>query len=356
MKTSKNSKHIRNYKCGLKETVDLVITKFIGILLIVAMFMTSTQGVNARAYYAWKSPDITFRVIGDNQFCELAEISNASSLINTGYDSYIKNNKNMIINNNFDIPNVPVVPSEGIMLPIEERTVSEELIEEEVEPVEPVFEFNKKGWTTDALNIRKEPNTECEIIGVLAQNTKIKYAKIDTNKEWVAIKYNDEIAYLSKDYINKRPLSYVDAPSVTKGVSGDRRKSYMDYRTITMKSSRQYKIQHSLGATTAPNGIRQINGRYLIALGSYYSHDIGRYIDLILSNGTTIECILGDAKKNRDTNSNNSVGNDGSVAEFIVETEALSRKTKLEGNCSFASKDWDSAVASIRIYEKNLFD
>lgn len=355
MKTSENSSHMCNIKKDLKETVNQVSTKVTCVLLTLAVFITSTQGVNASAYSLWDGQDILLKVNPEKSFYELAEISNASSLINTGFDSYIKENEDMIINNNFDNPNVPVVPSEGIMLP-EEETVPEEPIEEEVEPVEPVFKFNKKGWTTEVLNVRELPNTECDTVGVLAQNTKVKYAKIESNKEWVAIEFKGNTAYLSKDYISNKPLSYVDAPSITKGVSGDKRKSYMDYKTITSRSSRQYKIQHSLGATTASNGVRQIRGRYLIALGSYYTHDVGRYVDLILNNGATIECIVGDAKKNIDTNSNNSVGNDGSVAEFIVETSALSKRTRQEGNCDFASKDWNSRLASIRIYEKNLFE
>lgn len=39
----------------------------------------------------------------------------------------------------------------------------------------------------------------------------------------------------------------------------------------------------------------------MIATGSGVSHDIGRYIDIVLENGTVIPCVIGDAKDDAHT-------------------------------------------------------
>ena len=72
-------------------------------------------------------------------------------------------------------------------------------------------------------------------------------------------------------------------------------KSYMPYTAITSKNSNQYKLQHT-EAYTGEHGIRQVDGRYCIALGSYFGKEIGTYYDLVLENGTVIPCILADRK------------------------------------------------------------
>ncbi|MCQ2190848.1 MAG: SH3 domain-containing protein [Paludibacteraceae bacterium] len=49
------------------------------------------------------------------------------------------------------------------------------------------------------LNVRKEPNTTCAIIGKLAKGTEIEVAKIENG--WATISFNDQTAYVSADYI-----------------------------------------------------------------------------------------------------------------------------------------------------------
>ena len=205
---------------------------------------------------------------------------------------------------------------------------------------------DKTGYTKTKLNIRKEPSTSSDIIDTVSFNTELKYSSVDD--KWAITKYKGEYCYVYKKYISDNKVHYKE-----KSVIGDRRKSYMDYRAITLKSSLQYKIQQK-HAYTGSNGVRMANGRYLIALGSYYTHDVGRYVDLILKNGTVIECIIGDCKKNMDTVDGNSMGVDGGVAEFIVDTPKLNSKVRRTGDVSFASSSWSSNVKSIKIYNKNL--
>lgn len=97
-------------------------------------------------------------------------------------------------------------------------------------------------------------------------------------------------------------------------------KSYMPYTAVTDTSSRQYKLLNGSEAYTDDNtGIRMVGDRYCIALGSYYTTEIGQKVDLVLDNGNVIKCVLGDCKADCDTNASNQYAGSGDVAEFIVD-------------------------------------
>lgn len=202
-----------------------------------------------------------------------------------------------------------------------------------------------EGWTTASVNVRKEPNTDSEILDTYSFNTKIMRA--DYNDEWVIIEYDGTDAYMHKDYISDEKCEFVDY-DVPKN-SGF--KSYMSYKTITSRSSKQYKMQYSQ-AYTGTYGIRQINGRYCVAIGSYFTSEMGTLFDLILKNGTVIPCILSDQKSDRHTDSMNIVTiNSGCVSEFIVDTSSLNRNAKIHGDISYCNDDWNSPVKTVRVYE-----
>lgn len=111
-------------------------------------------------------------------------------------------------------------------------------------------------------------------------------------------------------------------------------KAYMDYRAITNRSSLQYKLQQ--GATTDKDGLRKLNGKYMIALGSYWGN-VGDEVVVDLGDNT-IECIIADQKADIHTDSNNMFHlSDGSVIEFIVDSRKLNKTIKQTGDCSYAS-------------------
>ena len=212
------------------------------------------------------------------------------------------------------------------------------------------YECTIEGYLNANVNFREDTNTESEILDVGWFNNKIEYAIVD--EDWAAIEYADSTtgyAFISRDYIQDCEVSYESAY----GVTGDKRKSYMSYRKITSKNSRQYKIETC--AYTGDYGVRMYKGRYLIAVGSYYHASVGTYVDVVLSNGTIIPCVVGDAKKNCDTNANNSVGNDGSAVEFIIAESNISSEVKQHGDLSYATEDWASTVSEIRVYDKCCF-
>ena len=53
-------------------------------------------------------------------------------------------------------------------------------------------------------------------------------------------------------------------------------KTYMDYRTITSTGAYEYKLQNTVAYTNNDDGIRMINGRYCIAVGTAFGARIGQ--------------------------------------------------------------------------------
>lgn len=214
--------------------------------------------------------------------------------------------------------------------------------------IEVVHECRTTGYIQYDVNARIAPSETAVIDHVKSWNEKVQYEYYNENWSIVKGDTEDEYFYVSKDAISNSATSYTYFD-----VYGDKRKSYMDWTAITAKSSLQYKLQQL--AYTADNGVRAVNGRYCIATGSYYTHTVGQYVDLILENGATIQCVIGDCKANQHTNSNNSVGHDGSVAEFIVTTSALPLAATRSGDVSDSTEGWNAKVVGMYVYDKNVF-
>lgn len=133
---------------------------------------------------------------------------------------------------------------------------------------------------------------------------------------------------------------------------GDTRMSYMDYRTITDPSSDQWRLQQK--AVTDPvTGIRTVNGRYCVAVGSAISTTKGAYIDVTLQNGVRIPCVLADCKRDCDT-IDTFVGADGGIVEFVVDANALPNQVQLLGsNEAQFNGYWASPVAKIFVWDES---
>lgn len=198
------------------------------------------------------------------------------------------------------------------------------------------------GWASTRVNVRKEPNTDSEILKTLEFNEKIEYQLY--NDEWVKINHNGTSAYVYKKYVSKNINKYVEY-SVP---SNSGFKSYMSYKAITNKNSKQYKLQQK--AYTGNYGIRMVNDRYCIALGTHFNKDIGTYCDLILKNGTVIKCVLGDIKSSAHTYEDNITSFNGCISEFIIDSEHLNKAAKTSGDISSCNKAWDSPVVKIKFY------
>ena len=127
-------------------------------------------------------------------------------------------------------------------------------------------------------------------------------------------------------------------------------KSYMDADTITSRNTDQYKLKAKY-VIDEQTGIWTVDERYCIAVGSYYTQSIGTYIDVVMENGSTLHCILGECKRNRDTDYTNRQNPNGSVVEFIVNISSMPSMVRKMGNCSYACEEMKGEIKSIIVYD-----
>ena len=212
-----------------------------------------------------------------------------------------------------------------------------------------IVEEHFDGWTITNVNVRSEPSTDCEVLEVYPFNTPIQYYKF--NDEWAKIVYPDGEAYMSLQYISDEKLNYRDyTVPITSGF-----KSYMPYTAITNKASKQFKLQQM--ASDGTYGIRTVNNRYCVAIGTAFNAQVGTYFDLILANETVISCIVSDIKADKHTDKNNMITvSNGCLTEFIINSSALDRNAKRMGDISYCCDEWNSRVEKIRVYDKNIFE
>ena len=147
---------------------------------------------------------------------------------------------------------------------------------------------------------------------------------------------NDTKSKINKDNENAEILEEMKVPNCDTSF-----KAYMDYRCITNKASDQYKLQ--LSAWTDDMGLRRVDNYYLVAMGTYYSDNIGDKFRITLENGNTFDVMIGDIKADMQTDKNNMYSPvynaDGSfksanVIEFIIDKKTISKKVKLWGDVS----------------------
>lgn len=110
-------------------------------------------------------------------------------------------------------------------------------------------------------------------------------------------------------------------------------KTYMDYKKITNKSSRQWYLQQL--AYTDSAGFRKFNDSYLVAVGTYYADEVGEEFRVTLDSGIVFHAMVGDIKQDIHTDANNQyVTINGNIMEFIVDVDKLDDLTKKLGNVS----------------------
>lgn len=54
-------------------------------------------------------------------------------------------------------------------------------------------------WTTDGVNLRSEPNTECSVVTVLEQGTQVRM--VGEEDGWVKVSYNNQEGYIRADFL-----------------------------------------------------------------------------------------------------------------------------------------------------------
>ena len=119
-------------------------------------------------------------------------------------------------------------------------------------------------------------------------------------------------------------------------------KTYMDYHSITNRSSAQYKLISEWGWCDN-QGFMRVNGEidlgitdhyYMIALGSFYGTTMGTKYRITTDTGNVFYGILSDAKDNKHTNWTNQYSYNKDIVEFLVYTPSLNKSVKKMGSAN----------------------
>lgn len=217
------------------------------------------------------------------------------------------------------------------------------LIEEEPEPVWNI------GYTTAYVAVRKGPSRQTDKITNKRYNEEVMYRYHNDN--WSEVLIDNETYYIASKYISDVPAEYMET-SIPKYPG---MKTYMSYRAITSTASKQYKLQQS--AYTGFAGIRLVEDRYCVALGTGTGATVGDYGEIELENGTVLPVIVGDIKANIHTDASNIFTvHSNCCSEFLVDMNHLDSTVKKLGDVSYAKDSWKSRVVAIRIFEENYFE
>ena len=112
---------------------------------------------------------------------------------------------------------------------------------------------------TTYVNIRKEPNTDCEILGLLGENETIRFT--GSLNGWYEVLYNDQIAYINADYV-KLDYDYVFPEEYNKLV-------YMNCDTTIYSSDNYSSPISTLLAYDSGEVYEETNGFYLVKTNDY---------------------------------------------------------------------------------------
>lgn len=208
---------------------------------------------------------------------------------------------------------------------------------------EPLYEV---GYMAADTPMYEQPDNESEIIGLSSINSRIYYCH-DCKQGWVRLANGGYIqaGNISDTYNEDIVVSY-DIPE------NSGKKSWMGCNLFGVGTS-QYTLQQM--AMTDENGLRTVNGRYCVAIGSHFGTSIGQCFDLILMDGTRIPCVMGDQKADCHTDAQNIFTGNGCCSEFIVEQSALNPAAKQSGSVS-SINGWDSPVMKILVYDINVIN
>ena len=208
---------------------------------------------------------------------------------------------------------------------------------------------NNYMYAITTVNIRKKPSIKSKSVGQIYWNDKVKVTK-KVSKKWYKVKYKKKNRYICAKYLKKKQYKYKTYSSP----SSNSFKSFEDADCITDSTKlahgrlkRKYHLDYR-------SGVWMVGNRYCIAVGSYYTKNIGVKIDLVLSHKGKkhiLKCITADSKADKDTVKNHRVHKDGSVVEFVVKTSALPKKALLRGDVSYAGKQFKGKIVKIKIYK-----
>lgn len=131
--------------------------------------------------------------------------------------------------------------------------------------------------------------------------------------------------------------------------------TYMGWRTITSRTSLQYRLREESGEHYDAEGFAIIDGRYVIACTTTFGN-VGDYVDFYREDGNVIHAIIGDIK-NRNDSGCNAYGhaNGRCVVEYIVQQSTWYPSHANPGT-SGCHPEWNSRVVKAVNLGRNYFD
>lgn len=205
-----------------------------------------------------------------------------------------------------------------------------------------------------ALNIRSKPSSKSTVLGVVYKNQILK-GSIPVNG-WVPVLYKGINAYAYSKYLTSGVAptpTPTPAPQPTNRQeysvpsNGGKFKSYTNYKLLSKRSPQWTKIQCNTNAYTDGNGLRKVGEYYCVAMGSYYSRNLGDLFEIRTENGT-FKVILCDFKADRHTDSTHRyTSRNGCVVEFYVNTSSLNRTAKRMGDISYIGGAFSGRITGI---------
>ena len=158
------------------------------------------------------------------------------------------------------------------------------------------------------------------VLSVVMLGTVTTSAEVVTNDEFGVIS-TFGVVLTEQEVVSQEDLLVESCPRNVSSASKSYNITYMAYQAVTATGSSQYRLLYGENAyTDESTGIRMVDGRYCVAVGTGWASVIGTKIDVVMDNGSVFKCILGDVKADIHTDPTNKYqAMDGSVLEMIVD-------------------------------------
>ena len=158
--------------------------------------------------------------------------------------------------------------------------------------------------------------------------------KLEVKENLKFVKYDTFGEMYSQEQVIEEPKQRMVSRGLPRGISGEF-KSYMSFKSITNKSSEQYRLQSECWSDEY--GFRRWGDYYCVALGSRYSTNIGSKFKITFDTGVEIYAILADCKSDKHTDRTNSYNPfNNNICEFIVDMNSLDGLSKKMGDISYS--------------------
>lgn len=194
-----------------------------------------------------------------------------------------------------------------------------------------IIKKDMRGLEIENVKLQQEVKTQDKLINTLEE----KQSRLEVeNRELEKNKDKIERELKIKEQKNQIQSTSRGGRFISSPQNASSFKSYMDYKTITNKSSKQYKLQQ--GAKTNAQGFRTYDDKIMVALGSGFGK-VGDIVEIFTEDGS-FKAIIGDQKADKHTDKENKYHlSDKSVVEFIVDTKKLEKPIRQMGDCSYAT-------------------